>query len=111
MENRVPVDGDALVGMKEICAVMRRSEDTVLALHRGFGFPMAREGGVWISTRAAIAEWRKGRVEGVLQSRPAPAEHHVLALETRIAALEGEVERLAAERATPQAKRGRPKKR
>jgi hypothetical protein len=52
-----------LVGMKEICGHMKRSETTVLSLHRDMDFPMRKIGGVWESDTELIAEWRRGLIK------------------------------------------------
>lgn len=51
-----------LIGMKAICEHMRRSEATVLMLHRDMNFPMQKLGGIWESDTEIIAAWRKERI-------------------------------------------------
>jgi len=68
-----------LVGMKQICEHMRRSETTVLALHRDMDLPMRKIGGVWESDTDLIAEWRRGLIktvdsDGDIQATPQPSK-------------------------------------
>lgn len=63
----------ALSGMKEICQYFRRSEATILALHREMGFPIKKMGGIWESDTELIDAWRREQI-GVTE-QPAPRIH------------------------------------
>lgn len=51
-----------LIGMKAICAHMKRSEATVMILYRDMDFPMNKIGGVWESDTELISEWRRNYI-------------------------------------------------
>jgi len=48
---------DMLLGMKEICAYVRRSECTVLQLYRLDGLPIKKIHGRWQASRKKIDQW------------------------------------------------------
>ena len=52
----------ALIGMKEICQYMRRSEASVLMLIRTEEFPAIKVGGIWESDTEEIDLWRRGLI-------------------------------------------------
>ena len=52
-----------LSGLKEIAAHMRKSETTVLKLHREYALPMRKVGGVWESHTESIDRWVRSLVE------------------------------------------------
>lgn len=52
-----------LVGMKEICAHMRRSERTVRKLIRAHALPAVKIGGEWASDTELIREWIQQKIE------------------------------------------------
>jgi len=53
----------ALVGMIEIAQYVRRSEATVLKLHREYEFPAVKIGGTWESDTAKIDQWRLSMID------------------------------------------------
>lgn len=59
---------DALDGMAEICAYVRRSAPTVLRFIRERGFPAKKEsdgrGGVWTASKKAVDRWREQYTRG-----------------------------------------------
>lgn len=57
-------NGTALVGMKEICGYMRRSEATVLELIRDCEFPAKKIRGCWESDTGLIDRWRREQITG-----------------------------------------------
>jgi len=52
-----------LIGMKEICAAVRKSEATVLRLIQEEDFPATKIGGAWESDRTLITKWRIDRIQ------------------------------------------------
>ena len=52
-------DPDVLIGMKEICDYMNRSEATVLKLIRELDFPAKQVGGIYEADKNEIKKWRK----------------------------------------------------
>ncbi len=61
------VETTALVGMKQICQVIPRSEATILELKRKYpNMPIHREGraGEWLSDSVALLAWWRMYVEG-----------------------------------------------
>jgi predicted DNA-binding transcriptional regulator AlpA len=54
--------GRILSGMKEICAYVGKSENTVIKYIKSEGFPAAKIGGEWISDEGRIDDWRLGRI-------------------------------------------------
>jgi hypothetical protein len=57
---------DILNGMKEIAQYVKRSESTVLAMHRGQDLPMVKVKGtgVWTSTKKSIDAWLEKLLNG-----------------------------------------------
>ena len=57
----VAMESNALVGMKEICAFMHRSEPTVLKLVEQYqdSIPIKKVSGVWESDRLELERWRR----------------------------------------------------
>lgn len=54
-----------LVGMKEICTYMRRSEATVLKLVQEYeDFPAKKINGIWESDKTMIDVWRRKQLQG-----------------------------------------------
>jgi len=54
-----------LHGMKEICAYVGKSEDTIRKYIRDEGFPAGKEGGGWIADKTKIDAWRLSRVNSL----------------------------------------------
>ena len=54
--------GTALNTMKEICAYLGKSANTVLKLAKEEGLPLKKIGGQWTSDVACIDEWRRVRI-------------------------------------------------
>lgn len=54
-----------LVGMKEICAYMRRSDRTVRKLIRLHGFPAVKIEGEWVSDSELISLWLREKIKDV----------------------------------------------
>ena len=52
-----------LATLKEICAHLGKSENTVRKLIRESKLPAIKEGGEWVSSVEAIAAWRKERLQ------------------------------------------------
>jgi len=53
-----------LIGMRQICAHMQRSESTILRLHLEMGFPMGQIGGIWESDTELIKAWKNKIING-----------------------------------------------
>lgn len=53
---------EALLGMKEICDYIRRSEATVLKMIRDYGFPARKIEERWVSDRRLIDRWLRGEI-------------------------------------------------
>lgn len=53
----------ALVGMKEICQFVRRSEPTVIVWIRDMDFPAKKIGGIWESDKVLVQKWRRKYIE------------------------------------------------
>lgn len=47
-----------LIGMKEICLHMSRSDTTILAWIREMDFPASKIGGIWEADLDAVEKWR-----------------------------------------------------
>ena len=54
---------DDLVGMKEICQYVRRSEPTVLDMIRTCEFPAKKIGGQWESSAKLIEKWKVSQID------------------------------------------------
>ena len=52
-------DPDVLIGMKEICDFMNRSETTILKMIRELDFPAKPVGGIYEADKKEIKKWRK----------------------------------------------------
>jgi predicted DNA-binding transcriptional regulator AlpA len=52
-----------LMGMKEICAYVGKSVNTVKTLIRDEGFPAVQIGGMWESDCQMIDQWRRAQIE------------------------------------------------
>ena len=57
------IKGTALNTMKEICAYLGKSANTVLKLAREEGLPLKKIGGQWTSDTDCIDEWRRRHIE------------------------------------------------
>jgi predicted DNA-binding transcriptional regulator AlpA len=55
--------GTGLQGLKEICAYVGKSANTVKKLIREAGFPAQQIGGVWESDRMLIDDWRRHEIQ------------------------------------------------
>ena len=55
-------DPRPLDGMKEICGYIHRSESTVLDWTRRLQFPARKEGGIWITDKNLVDDWRAWRL-------------------------------------------------
>lgn len=53
-----------LIGMKEICLHMSRSDTTILAWVREMDFPAAKIGGIWEADLDAVEKWRISMTNG-----------------------------------------------
>lgn len=62
MVNRTAAADGALMGMKEICRYMGKSENTILRLIREKEFPAEKIAGEWVSDVSLIVEWRKKQI-------------------------------------------------
>jgi predicted DNA-binding transcriptional regulator AlpA len=54
-----------LLGMKEICSYMRRSETTILKLIKEEDFPAKKICGAWVSDTEIIGHWRKQKLQEI----------------------------------------------
>ncbi len=54
----------ALVGMKQICGYVNRSEATVLVLIREWDMPARKICGIWESDTELIDRWRVAMISG-----------------------------------------------
>lgn len=64
-----------LVGMKEICNYLRRSEATVLNMIRDMDLPARKVLGVWESDTGLIDEWRVKTLSGGNGQAPSPTRN------------------------------------
>ncbi|MDR2947170.1 MAG: helix-turn-helix domain-containing protein [Candidatus Adiutrix sp.] len=58
MVNRTAAQDGALMGMKEICRYMDKSEPTIIRYINTMSFPAKKVNGVWLSDAGLIREWR-----------------------------------------------------
>lgn len=54
----IAANSRSLVGMKDICQYMQRSEASVLRLIRDYDFPAKKIMGIWESHTILIERWR-----------------------------------------------------
>ncbi|MDL2226557.1 hypothetical protein LJB86_02740 [Deltaproteobacteria bacterium OttesenSCG-928-M10] len=62
MTHRTAAADGALMGMKEICRYMGKSEPTIIRYIRVMGFPANKVSGVWVSDTELIKAWRHGLI-------------------------------------------------
>lgn len=53
-----------MIGMKEICLHMSRSDATILAWIREMDFPAFKIGGIWEADLSDVEQWRKAMKNG-----------------------------------------------
>ncbi len=70
------MDSSALVGMKEICAFMHRSEPTITKLIETYRdtIPIKKIAGVWESDKLELERWRREVLLAPAVPAPAPAK-------------------------------------